>query len=315
MLNLILGQHSPLEHVTQKPLKGFWTDNPFTSFTYLSNHIVMQVICGLLLALLVPWALRRRAAQDAAGHHIQTGFLGNAIEWLCLWLRENVARPALGVHTDRFIPYLWTVFFFILFSNFLGMIPLDVVNHTLFGGKPVLGGTSTGNVWVTATLALCTLFMISFFGLKAAGVGFLKHFFSIGPFPLNIAFGFLEIVGLFARIFALTIRLFANMLAGHVLLAVLIGFMLTMSTTIANAAAFGKVGGGLVMIIILVGSLAVSAMELVLVVPLQALIFTLLTAVFIGQAVNVHHEEEHGFEHGHELDHNKVMDHVPVAHG
>ncbi|MGE0479168.1 MAG: F0F1 ATP synthase subunit A [Phycisphaerae bacterium] len=293
------GSHDPIDHVVQHPIITLNQNGSF-EFTILSNQIVMQILAGLLLLWLIPLAARKRAGTDDIGRHVPRGFLANALEWICVTLRENVFRPALGKHTDTFTPYLWTVFFFILMCNLLGMVPLDPWNKVLFGGVPILGGTPTGNVWVTATLALCTLFMIVYHGVRLGGTAFLKHFFSVGPFPFNIIlFGPLEIVGLLARIFALTIRLFANMMAGHVLLAVLIGFLLTMSDTMAQAGALGVVGGSVVMVVIVLGSLFVSTLELVLVVPLQALIFTLLTAVFIGQAVNIEHEHEHEHELGH----------------
>jgi F-type H+-transporting ATPase subunit a len=301
----LLAAHDPLQHVVQQPLLevplGSW------KVTLLSNQIVMQLIAAGLLLWLIPRAVAKKAGGDEVGRHVPHGFLANAVEWVCIALRENVAKPALGRYTDQFVPYLWTVFFFILACNWLGMVPLEGLNVYVFGHRPILGGTATGNVWVTGTLACCTLFMIVYHGLRVGGMSFITHFFSVGPFPFNyILFGPLEIIGLLARIFALTIRLFANMLAGHILLAVLIGFLLTMSEVVALSGVLGKTGGLLVMIVIVAGCLFVSLLEFVLVGPLQALIFTLLTAVFIGQVVNVQHHHAEVGEPAHDPAHSQA---------
>jgi F-type H+-transporting ATPase subunit a len=198
-----------------------------------------------------------------------------------------VARPALGPYTDKFIPYIWTVFFFVLTSNLLGLIPLVKLL------KPVtwlyIGGTSTGNIYVTATLAICTLLMIVGNGLREHGLGYVKHFF-MGPFPVNILIALLEVVGLFAKTLALTVRLFANMVAGHVLLVVLLSFI-----AMAAAGLGSIVTLTLITPLVVVSSVAINLLEL-FVAFLQAFIFTFLTTLFIGQAVNIHHE--HAAEHG-----------------
>ena len=149
----------------------------------------------------------------------------------------------------------------------------------------MLGGTSTGNIWVTATLAVCTLFMIVYNGLRIHGLGYVKHFF-MGPPGINVVIALLEIIGLAAKTFALAVRLFANMVAGHVMLAVIIGFVSSM------AAAYGTVAAIGVSFPVILGAIALNGLEL-FVAFLQAFIFTFLSAMFIGQAVNIHHEPEH----------------------
>ncbi len=198
-----------------------------------------------------------------------------------------MAQPALGTHTDRFISYIWSVFFFILFCNLLGLIPFDAI-FGLFGQKVHLSGTPTGNIWVTGTLAVCTLIMIVVNGLRLGGKAYLAHFCP-GPMWLAPLLVPVELLGLCAKIFALAVRLFANMLAGHVLLAVLIGFVVMAYT------ALGVLGGFGVSVAVVLGSTAINLLEL-FVAFLQAFIFTFLTVLFIGQAVNVHHEE-HGHDH------------------
>jgi F-type H+-transporting ATPase subunit a len=287
----VLAEVNPMTHVVQHrlvalKLGGPW---PFDQFTLLSNQIIMQVIAAILVVCLLPRFLRRRAGQDEIGRLVPTGF-GNAIEGLCEALRKNVARPALGPYTDRFIPYIWSAFFFILISNVLGLIPL--ADWTKPIAPHVLGGTSTGNVMVTAALAITTLGMIVVNGLRLHGINYVKHFF-MGPVLLAPLIAFLEVVGLIAKTFALTMRLFANMIAGHVLLAVLLSF-------IGMAwVAMGAAGGLAISIPVILGSVAINFLEL-FVAFLQAFIFTFLSAMFIGQAINIGHDHDHEQAHEHE---------------
>jgi F-type H+-transporting ATPase subunit a len=112
----------------------------------------------------------------------------------------------------------------------------------------------------------------------------------MGPFPISILIALLEMIGILAKCFALTMRLFANMVAGHVLLAVLLSFIG------AAAAALGTVGGLLISIPVVLGSIAINMLEL-FVAFLQAFIFTFLTTMFVGQSVNIHHGHDHGDDH------------------
>ncbi len=289
---------NPLSHILQHPLVqkpahlGPLTPNGV--MTVLSDQIVMMIAAGLLLVLFVPALVARRKAKDALGSLVPSGF-GNAIETICVYLREEVARPNLQEHTDRFVKYIWSVFFFILTINLFGLLPIAPVSK-LFGMH--LGGTATGNIWVTGTLAICTLLMMVINGLRLGGTSYLAHF-SPGPLWLAPLLVPLELIGILAKTFALTVRLFANMLAGHVLLAVLLGF-------IVNAMAkMGAVGLGIA-IPTIAGSVAINLLE-IFVAFLQAFIFTFLTALFIGQSVVFHHGDEHDAhdhgDHAHESAH------------
>lgn len=282
MLAMLLGSGNPLNHVVQHPITEIG-EGVFGTFTILSNHIIMQIIAALLLIIFVPMAARKRAGKDEIGRLVPRGF-GNAIEGLCEALRTHVARPALGEHTDRFIPYIWSAFFFVLTCNLLGMIPLSDWTPFLGGGH-VLGGASTGNIWVTSALAVSTLVMIVYNGFRINGMDYVKHFF-MGPPGLNAFIALLEVIGLLAKTFALAMRLFANMVAGHILLAVLLGFIGM------SAAALGSAGAVAITIPVVVGSVAINFLEL-FVAFLQAFIFTFLSAMFIGQAVNIHHDDQH----------------------
>jgi F-type H+-transporting ATPase subunit a len=283
MIGMLLASGNPLNHVVQHEIvqygEGGFPDG-LSGFTFLSNHIIMQLVAAALLIYFLPRFVRRRAGTDEIGRLVPHGW-GNAIEGLCAALRTHVAQPALGVHTDRFVPYIWSAFFFVLTCIILGMIPLS--NWTPFiGGGHVIGGTSTGNIWITGALALSTLFMIVYNGLRTNGMAYVKHFF-MGPPGLNAFIALLEVMGLLFKTFALAMRLFANMIAGHILLAILLSF-------VADAAgALGTGGAIAISVPVILGSVAINMLEL-FVAFLQAFIFTFLSAMFLGQAVNIHHE-------------------------
>ena len=208
-----------------------------------------------------------------------TGF-ANFIEAVCEFLRKQVAEPALEHHTDRFIKYIWSVFFFVLTMNLLGLVPLGVITPLAVGYH--IGGTATANIWVTGTLAVMTLVMMVVNGLRLGGVEYLKHF-NPGPWWMAWLMVPVEIAGWLAKIFALAIRLFANMLAGHLILAVLLGLILGAGSSSA-ALGFG------VAVPVVLGSVALSMLE-IFVAFLQAFIFALLTTLFIGMSVVFHHDE------------------------
>ncbi len=277
---------NPMDHVYQ------WTyekvgEGAF-GFTILSNHVIMQLIAVLLLVLLIPRFVRLRDSGDVISDLTPRGF-GNFFESICAYFRDTVARPLLGEHTDRFIPYIWSVFFYILFVNLLGLLPLEPLSRPLVRGvfphaHHGFGGSATGNIWVTGSLAGCTFFMIVVNGLRINGMAYIKHFFQ-GPVYIAPLIAALEVVGVFAKCFALTVRLFANMVAGHVLLAVLLSFVALSYNALG---AWPATGIGIVVVLV---SVAFNLLE-VFVAFLQAFIFTFLTTLFIGQAVLIHHEHE-----------------------
>ncbi len=288
MMLAFLMSANPLEHVIQHPLVQKPADlgplTPDGKITVLSDQIVVMILAGLLLTLVVPVLVRRRRSADAVGQLVPTGF-ANFFEAICQYLRKEVAEPNLGEHTDRFIKYIWTAFFFVLVNNLLGLLPLAAVTP-LFGLH--IGGTATGNIWVTGALALMTLVMMVVNGLRLGGTHYLAHYCP-GPLWLAPLLVPVEIIGTFAKTAALAIRLFANMLAGHVLLAVLLSFIFL------GAASSGTAVGLGIAVPVVVGSVAVNLLEL-FVAFLQAYIFTFLTTLFIGQSVVFHHGDEHHAE-------------------
>ncbi|NJL30074.1 MAG: F0F1 ATP synthase subunit A [Thermoanaerobaculia bacterium] len=289
MLKQIAGGN-PLDHVLPHPLLQRDLDlggalTPLGKITLLSDQIVMMLIAAVLLVVFLPILVRKRRDASEVGRLIPTG-AANAIELICHMLREHVARPPLGPHTDRFVKYIWTAFFFVLTMNVLGLVPVGSVTPVVLGLH--IGGTPTANIYVTATLALLTLIMMVWNGLRLGGKAYVAHF-SPGPTwtaPFMVP---IEIIGTLARIFALALRLFVAMMAGHILLAVLVNLILQAGQ------ALGAGGGILVGALVVGGSTAIYMIE-IFVAFLQAFIFSYLTALFIGMSVNVHHEGDHGHE-------------------
>jgi F-type H+-transporting ATPase subunit a len=191
---------------------------------------------------------------------------------MLLFIRDEVARPAIGKHdADRFMPFLWTVFFFVLICNLLGMVP--------WAGSP------TGAFAATGAMALITFVTVVGSGMAKLGpvgfwVGQVPHIDL--PLPLAIVLKpgifLIEVLGLCIKHFVLSVRLLANMMAGHLVLAVIVAFI---------AAAWSSHAIWAVAPASLLGATALSLLEL-FVAFLQAYIFTFLTALFIGMAVHPH---------------------------
>jgi F-type H+-transporting ATPase subunit a len=286
-------QESPLEHIVQHPLierpAKVGPLTPEGKITVWSDQIAMIVLAGVLLIAFVPMMVKRRRSKTGVDAMVPTGS-ANMFEAVCDYLRKEVAEPVLHEHTDRFIKYIWSVFFFVLTVNILGLLPIPAISN-LFGTH--LGGTATGNIWMTATLALITMVMMVINGLRLGGKQYLAHFCP-GPIWLAPLLVPVEIIGLIAKVFALAVRLFANMIAGHILLAVLLSFIM-----VAGAKSTG-LGLGIGFVVVL-GSVAINLLE-VFVAFLQAFIFTFLTTLFIGMSVVFHHDE-HGDAHEHAASH------------
>ena len=279
---------SPLEHIVQHPLierpANLGPLTPNGVITVFSDQIAMIALAGVLLIAFVPMMVRRRRGKGDVDGLVPTGG-ANMLEAVCQYIRKEVAEPALHQHTDRFIKYIWSVFFFVLTVNILGLLPIPAIS-SLFGTH--LGGTATGNIWVTATLALITMGMMVINGLRIGGKHYIAHFCP-GPIWMAPLLVPVEIIGLVAKVFALAVRLFANMIAGHILLAVLLSFIMSA----------GSISAGLglgVAVPVVLGSAAINLLEL-FVAFLQAFIFTFLTTLFIGMSVVFHHDDHHEAHH------------------
>lgn len=229
----------------------------------ITKHVVMMWIACVVLFILFGLAARRIKEPVPRG-------LRNMLEVLVLFIRDEVARKSIAIGADRFVGYLLTTFFFILTCNLLGLVPTMA--------------TPTGNISVTAGLALIAFIMIQFGGIREYGL--IKHIKNLVPpglplwlIPIMFA---LELLSTFIKPFALCIRLFANMMAGHVVILAFISLIFILGTDFSPAVgwAASPVAVGF--------ALFVNVLE-ILVALLQAYIFTMLTAQFIGMTVHPAH--------------------------
>jgi F0F1-type ATP synthase membrane subunit a len=374
MLHLLAAD--PIDHVLAHPIFQL------TQHVAITNQMIMAVVAAVLMLLIFPTLFKKATAEPPTGAR-------NFFEAILEFLRVEVFRPALKEHTDRFVPFLWTLFFFILFCNLLGQIPFGEIITLITGKESHLGGTATGNIVTTGALAVCAFFFIHFNGIDqvaralidgtyghhahheehtsngtrgheaahdlehvrgeglAADVpnnfaalgdpthhyadeqhvghqhaapddgnlhghagehgdrmspgqamllavplylwNFAPHPFKPGPTDSKIMWVpdvlvwalllVLELIGAVIKPFALMIRLFANMIAGHIVLAALL-VLIPLSSGFATQLAVGAP--------VTILSLLIRVLEL-FVAFLQAYIFTFLTTLFIASAVAPEH--------------------------
>ena len=259
----------------------------------VTKHVLMLWLVAATLFVVVTWVVRRYLKQDRL---IPSGFM-NGLEAVVEFVRDDIVQPSVGRKwVATWAPLMLTLFFFILGSNAIGLVPvfdvLGLLDHFVLRTgehsflKQLLHGgtTSTSNFNVTAALATITFCAIIVAGSKAHG--FVKHWMNLVPhglaWPIYILLIPIEIMGMFVRPFALTMRLAANMTGGHIAILAILSFVF-LFTEMAGAAA--GVGVGVLSLPLGVG---ISALEII-VVLVQAYVFTLLTAVFIGMAIHAHH--------------------------
>lgn len=235
----------------------------------LTKYMVLELVAGgLMLAIFLTVAKRLRAGGAPKG------LFANSFEVILVFIRDEIARPAIGQHdADRYLPYLWNAFFFILFCNLLGVVPG--------------GGSPTGALTVTAAMACMTFCVVVASGTGKLGFfGFLKSLVPHMELPKAIAvilvpvIFVIELLGLLIRHTVLAVRLLATMFGGHLVLAVILGFIILS----AKLMIFAWLG---VAVASVFGSAAMTLLEL-FVAFLQAYIFTFLSALFIGMAVHPH---------------------------
>ncbi len=229
-----------------------------------SMLVAVTIMC--LIFISVAKAYRKREGQAPSG-------LQNAMEPLIMFVRDEIARPNIGEKAYKYTPYLLTIFFFIWINNLLGLLP---------GAANV-----TGNIAVTALLSVLTLLITNFSGNKS----YWGHILWPPGVPVPVKFILIpvEIIGILTKPFALMIRLFANITAGHIIILSIISLIFMFGKGGTNP------GGGYgVSVLSVAFGVFLTSLEL-LVAALQAFIFTMLTALFIGQATedHGHHDEEH----------------------
>lgn len=236
-----------------------------------SKHTVFLWI-ATILTLLTVWIAAGRSSRPGQSEEAPRGFL-NFFETFYIYLRDEVAMANIGHGGERFVPYVVTLFFFILYSNLLGLVPY--------------GATATSNIMVTAALALISLAIVEVAGYRALGPkGYMGTIFYLPkglpllmvPFMLVIM-TIVELIGKVSKPFALAVRLFANMTAGHFVILALLGLILTYGGT--SAVGISSIIGALAL------GLFVMFLE-IFVAFLQAYIFAMLTAVFIGLIRHAH---------------------------
>ena len=234
----------------------------------ITKFMIMELLAAALIFLIyVPIARRARTGKPPRG------FFWNTFESILTFLREQVAVPNIGRHdADKFVPFLWTLFLFILFNNLLGMLPFF--------------SAATANISVTGALAVIAFFAIHLGAVFKMGAGhYVKSFIPHidAPFAMKLfilpMIVVIEVLGSFIKAFVLAVRLFANMFAGHMVSAMILGFivMARMSTL------FWPITFGSVFMVT-----ALSCLEL-FVAFLQAFIFVFLTSLFISSALHPAH--------------------------
>lgn len=218
----------------------------------ITKNVLFMIVVGILMFIFFGGLARQYSKRP-----IPQGF-GRALEPLVIYVRDEIAKPNIGKNYRKYTGFLLTVFFFIWILNLLGMTPLGV--------------NVTGNIAVTFALALATFFIVQFSGKK----DYWKHIFWMPgvPVPMKIMLAPIELLGIFIKPFSLMIRLFANMTAGHIIVMTLLSLIVVFQNWIATPAFFGF-------------TIFISIIEL-LVAFLQAYIFTLLSSLYIGMAVEEH---------------------------
>lgn len=339
----LLAASDPVEHVLPHPITSF---NLGGHEVIVTNQMIMAAVAAVLMVLVFPVLFRKADTEAPRGAR-------NFFEAILSFLREDVIRPALKDNTDRFVPFLWSLFFFILFCNLLGQIPMAEITGLVSGTKSHIGGTATGNLYTTGALAVLTFVVIHISGVMQVAKNLIAgtyghhatagqshgkgdpvapgdphldahdpqdghalaahpgpgwnpiaailispflYLWNFAPHPFAPKHGesqkawfldvpmwsfllLLEMAGAVIKPFALMMRLFANMIAGHLVLAVLVGLITLMPTVL------GQIGVGIPVMML---ALLIRLLEL-FVAFLQAYIFMFLATLFIAAAVAPEH--------------------------
>jgi F-type H+-transporting ATPase subunit a len=237
----------------------------------ITKHVLFMMISAFLVLILLVWAARGARREHAAGAGRGPKGAANVVEAFILYLRDEVALKNIGHGGEKYVPYVVTVFFFILFCNLLGLLP--------WGASP------TGNISVTAALAIMTFILVEISGMRALGAaGYARTVFFIGEgmhpvmkVIMMIIMTPVEILSKLTKPFALAIRLYANMTAGHAVVLALTGLLVMAG--LANTLWIAPAP--------LIMAIAIMVLEL-FVALLQAYIFAMLTSVFIGLIRHAH---------------------------
>ena len=265
---------------------------------FITNHLMMTLVAAVtVVAVFAYVASKVKVAGEGLSAYQTRGRFAQLFETMCTFIRDEVARPNLHEKTDKYIYYIWTVFFFILFANVLGIVPFGSLAYVFTRDQHLshLGGSATGNLSLTGVLALCSFIAVIFIGIRETGAkAFFSHFNPIGwDDPKMLAIGIplyvLEWLGLVIKSVVLAMRLFGTMMAGHLVIAAFIGLIF-----VASEVSFGLAYG--VEIAVILGGIVLTLLEL-FICFLQAFVFTFLTVLFISMTATDHHGDEHHAEH------------------
>jgi len=250
-------------------LDAYQIELPFVGTVHLPqfhlfgiNMSITKHVVFMWLAVIILVTLFVKVSKSYKKSLIPSG-VTNFTEVLVLFVRDDIVKPTIGHGYEKFLPYLLTVFFFILTCNFIGLFPY--------------GSTATGNIAVTATLATLSFFVIQIGGIMKNGLfgyfkGLLPHGLPVWLIPIMLV---VELLGLFTKPFALAIRLFANMTAGHIVILALLGLIFILKTYVVIPVSISF-------------ALFIYLLE-ILVALIQAYIFTMLSSLFIGMAYHQEH--------------------------
>jgi F-type H+-transporting ATPase subunit a len=255
---------------------------PAEGHTVIDFSITRQILFVFLCEIILLMAVFRLAGRYKRGIGVKQapkGFWHNMMEVLVLFVRDEIAKPAIGPKYSKYTSYLTTAFLFVLLGNLVGLVPWGV--------------TATSNIMVTGTLALFTFVITQFSGTK----DYWRHIFWPPGVPVGIKFILIpiEVIGIFTKPIALAFRLFGNMISGHIAIASILGLIFIF------AAQISPLVGGVFVLFSVPLTMFIYLLK-ILVSLIQAYIFTMLSAVFIGLAVQEHHEDHHAAEgsgHGH----------------
>nr|WP_302828772.1 F0F1 ATP synthase subunit A [uncultured Bacteroides sp.] len=245
--------------------------NEVRPWDFSITKVAFALIFNSLLLIAIILGVARWYRKHPQGSEAPGGFVG-FMEMFIMMVNDDVIKSCVGPKYHKFAPYLLTAFFFIFINNIMGLIPF-------FPG----GANVTGNIAITMVLALCTFFAVNVFGTKTY---WKDIFWPDVPWWLNAPvpmMPLIELFGIFTKPFALMIRLFANMLAGHMA-------MLVLTCLIFISASMGPVLNGSLTFASVLFNIFMNALEL-LVAFIQAYVFTMLSAVFIGLAQEEHKEK------------------------
>jgi len=282
--------NSPIDHPLLQLPPVFGIDMSIT------KHVLMLWVSAAFLLIVTTIAVRRYVR---SGTMVPKGPVMGLLEYVAVRIRDEIVEPNVGKKwVNTYTPLIMMFFLFIVTINAIGLVPifdvLSLLNHTVlhlpedaFLTRLTHGGTTpTGNFNVTAALATISFFAIMFAGMRAHG--FFGHWKNLVPHGVHPALWIIlipiEVMGMFVRPFALTMRLAANMTGGHVAVLAVLAMIFIM----AESARSAIVGLGMA-VVALPLAVGISVLEAVVVVPVQAFVFTLLTAVFVGMAIHAHH--------------------------